>query len=218
MFSLSRSRQSVGVRSGFYSAAFLLQRMLADQLDVDPTEIEIADITKLPPENGMERNLAQIILTDELPNGSGFVRRLYEDYAKILSQALNPDQPNSYLGRIHTPAHQHKCADACYDCLKVYRNMNWHSLLDWRLGLGMLRLLSNASYKSGADGKFDDFVEIRGWPAFAEKLRNQFINSFQEFSGDPREYKIMFKGLPAIRYGKNKTRLIRFSLDCMRRG
>ena len=86
--------------------------------------------------------------------------------------------------------------------------MNWHSLLDWRLGLGMLRLLSNASYKSGADGKFDDFVEIRGWPAFAEKLRNQFIDSFQEFSGDPREYKIMFKGLPAIRYGKNKQKVL----------
>ena len=36
--------QSNGVRSGYYSAAFLLQRILADKLDVDPTEIEIADI------------------------------------------------------------------------------------------------------------------------------------------------------------------------------
>src|SRR5690606_55417 len=36
--------QSSGVRSGYYSAACLLQRILADKLDVDPTEIEIADI------------------------------------------------------------------------------------------------------------------------------------------------------------------------------
>jgi hypothetical protein len=38
--------QANGVRSGYYSAAFLLQRILADKLDVDPTEIVIAVIVK----------------------------------------------------------------------------------------------------------------------------------------------------------------------------
>src|SRR5690606_3771625 len=73
---------SNGVRSGYYSAAFFLQRILADKLDVDPTEIEIADNSMKELEDG--RRIAEIILTDELPNGSGFVRYLYNNLANIL--------------------------------------------------------------------------------------------------------------------------------------
>src|SRR5207248_4702895 len=60
--------QSSGVKAAVYSAAFLLQRAIAVDLDVDPTEVEIADIRR------GEDGLPVITLTDELPNGSGFVR------------------------------------------------------------------------------------------------------------------------------------------------
>jgi DEAD/DEAH box helicase domain-containing protein len=100
--------QSNGVRSGYYSAAFLLQRILADKLDVDPTEIEIADISMKKIEDG--RRIAEIILTDELPNGSGFVRYLYNNLANILLESINPSNLNSYLGKIHSDNHQRKCA------------------------------------------------------------------------------------------------------------
>ncbi|WP_157600645.1 DUF1998 domain-containing protein, partial [Sphingobacterium spiritivorum] len=86
--------QSNGVRSGYYSAAFLLQRILADRLDVDPTEIEIADISMKVLEDGTNRRIAEIILTDELPNGSGFVRFLYNDFQNILSEAMEPSNMN----------------------------------------------------------------------------------------------------------------------------
>jgi hypothetical protein len=172
--------QANGVRSGYYSAAFLLQRILADKLDVDPTEIEIADIVKkeLIENSIIKRYVAEIILTDELPNGSGFVRYLYNNFQVILKEALNPIDAISYLGKIHSEQHQENCKDACYECLKVYRNMNYHSLLDWRLGFSMLRLLSDENYLCGADGDFNKHIELNGWLEFATELRNNFAASF----------------------------------------
>jgi DEAD/DEAH box helicase domain-containing protein len=191
--------QSNGVRSGYYSAAFLLQRILADKLDVDPTEIEIADISMKQLDDG--RRIAEIILTDELPNGSGFVRYLYNNLANIISESLNPSNENSYLGKIHSQIHQGKCNDACYDCLKVFRNMNYHSLLDWRLGLSMLRVMNDSTFVCGADGNFN-FVEIQNWFAFATELRNAFAKSFG-FSNTAE-----INGLPIIKFGRNQRNVI----------
>ncbi|MGG1921720.1 DEAD/DEAH box helicase [Chryseobacterium sp. NRRL B-14798] len=195
--------QSNGVRSGYYSAAFLLQRILADKLDVDPTEIEIADISMKELEDG--RRIAEIILTDELPNGSGFVRYLYNNLANILSESINPSNPNSYLGKIHSQTHQEKCDDACYDCLKVFRNMNYHSLLDWHLGLSMLRLMNDSTFVCGADGNFN-FFELHNWLAFAKKLRNSFYDSF--YSKDESTEIIEIEGLPIIKWGRRQRNVI----------
>ncbi|MDD4057948.1 MAG: DEAD/DEAH box helicase [Bacteroidales bacterium] len=191
--------QNNGVRSGYYSAAFLLQRILADKLDVDPTEIEIADISMKELEDG--RRIAEIILTDELPNGSGFVRFLYKNLANILSESINPSNANSYLGKIHSETHQGKCDDACYDCLKVFRNMNYHSLLDWRLGISMLRVMNDSTFVCGADGNFN-FVELQNWFAFATELRNAFAQSFG-FSNTAE-----INGLPIIKFGRNQRNVI----------
>ena len=200
-------RQSLGVRAGFYSAAFLLQRVLADKLDVDPTEIEIADITKLEIDDIVKKNVAEIILTDELPNGSGFVRKLFEEFETILDESLSPKSIGTYIKRIHSEEHEERCIDACYDCLKVYRNMNWHSLLDWRLGLGILRIFKDKNYKSGADGEFSrDQIEIKNWLKFATTLRDQFVESFFVSAGNKKEdWLIDFNGLPAIKHGSTRN-------------
>lgn len=193
--------QSNGVRSGYYSGAFLLQRILADKLDVDPTEIEIADISMKVLEDGTNRRIAEIILTDELPNGSGFVRFLYNNLESVLSESINPNNANSYLGKIHSPIHQEKCDDACYDCLKVFRNMNYHSLLDWRLGLSMLRVMNDPTFVCGTDGNFN-FVELQSWLDFAKELRNGFAQSF----GFTHTEEI--NGLPIIKFGRNQRNVI----------
>lgn len=197
--------QSSGVRSGYYSAAFLLQRTLADKLDVDPTEIEIADIPIKVLEDGTNRRIAEIILTDELPNGSGFVRHLYNNFESILSEVINPSNASSYLGKIHSQTHQEKCNNACYDCLKVYRNMNYHSLLDWRLGLSMLRLMHDSTFVCGTDGNFN-FTELHNWLDFAKELRNYFFSSF--YSNSQSAEKSEINGLPIIKFGKNKRNVI----------
>ncbi len=194
--------QSNGVRSAYYSAAFLLQRILADRLDVDPTEIEIADIAMKLLDDGTDRRIAEIILTDELPNGSGFVRYLYNNFQDILMETMNPSDANNYLGKIHSSSHLEKCKDACYDCLKVYRNMNYHSLLDWRLGLSMMRIFSDASYVCGADGNFTPYIELRDWLVFATALRDSFAKSFGLTCLES------INGLPIIKFGKNQRNII----------
>lgn len=195
--------QSNGVRAAYYSAAFLLQRILADKLDVDPTEIEIADIVKkeLNDNSPTKRYVAEIILTDELPNGSGFVRFLYNNFQNILNDTLNPTDLLSYLGNIHSAEHA-KCTDACYECLKVYRNMNYHSLLDWRLGLSLMRVLNDAKYLCGSDGNFNEFVELTGWLEFATELRNNFAASFGMTNLDS------LKGLPIIKWHANDKNVV----------
>jgi Lhr-like helicase len=194
--------QSNGVRSGYYSAAFLLQRILADKLDVDPTEIEIADISIKNLDDGTDRKIAEIILTDELPNGSGFVRHLYNYFQNIISETMNPGDSNSYLGKIHSHTHQEKCQDACYDCLKVYRNMNYHSLLDWRLGLSMLRIMYDENYACGTDGNFSSYIELSDWLDFAKGLRDKFAESF----GFTIREEI--QDLPVIKFGRNQKNII----------
>ena len=194
--------QSNGVRSGYYSAAFLLQRVLADKLDVDPTEIEIADIAMKNLDDGTDRRIAEIILTDELPNGSGFVRYLYNNFQNILTETMNPSDPNNYLGKIHSHSHISRCRDACYDCLKVYRNMNYHSLLDWRLGVAMMRVMSDVNYVCGTDGNFNQYIELIDWLAFAKDLRNSFAQSF----GFTHLSEI--SGLPIIKFGRSHKNVI----------
>jgi len=194
--------QSNGVRSGYYSAAFLLQRILADKLDVDPTEIEIADISMKTLDDRTDRRIAEIILTDELPNGSGFVRYLYNNFQNILPETMHPPDPNNYLGKIHSHAHTERCKDACSDCLKVYRKMNYHSLLDWRLGVAMMRVMNDSTFVCGTDGNFAPYIELNDWLAFATELRNSFALSF----GFTHLAEI--NGLPIIRFGRNQKNVI----------
>lgn len=202
MFSFESNAQANGVRSGYYSAAFLLQRILADRLDVDPTEIEIADISMADLPDGTGRKIAEIILTDELPNGSGFVRHLYDNFEAIISEAMTPAEAESYVGKIHSASHSGRCKDACYDCLKVYRNMNYHSLLDWRLGLSMLRIMSQSTFQCGADGNFQDYVELRDWPEFAKQLRDNFAQCFGfDHTGE-------MGGLPVIKFDRGLKNVI----------
>lgn len=193
--------QANGVRAGYYSTAFLLQRVLADRLDVDPTEIEIADISMKNLAGDPGRKVAEIVLTDELPNGSGFVRYLYNNFENILAEIISPVKDDNYIGKIQADAHL-SCDDACYDCLKVYRNMNYHSMLDWRLAISMLRVIADKNYLCGTDGKFDDFVELKGWFDFASGLRNKFAESF-DFT-----HMEEIDRLPVIKFGRNQMDLI----------
>lgn len=205
--------QANGVRSGYYSTAFLLQRILADRLDVDPTEIEIADISMKVLDDGTQRRIAEIILTDELPNGSGFVRRLYNEFDAILIDIFSDIPSQDYVKNILSDKHRNgdadgkgKCKDACYTCLKVYRNMNYHSLLDWRLGLSMLRIMHDASFVCGTDGNFNQYTELTDWFDFATELRNNFDKSFR-FSRSGALLEEIDR-LPIIKWGRKQKNVI----------
>jgi DEAD/DEAH box helicase domain-containing protein len=165
--------QAAGVKSAVYSAAFILQRAIAVALDVDPLEIEIAEIVK----DG--EGLPVITLTDELPNGSGFVRYGFAHLKELISERIlgaAPAPSNAYFEYMRAREHQ-SCLGSCYKCLKIYRNMNYHALLDWRLGMSWLRFLTDPGYQAGADGEFH-FVELTAWPSLSAKVASDMSSAF----------------------------------------
>ena len=105
--------------------------------------------------------------------------------------------------RLHTGG---RCDSSCYDCLRQYRNMNYHGLLDWRLGLSALRVLAAPITLCGVDGDFS-LPEMEGWPAMARSLRDAFALSF---GGTIRD----FGDLPGCRVGRKQVILVHPLWNC----
>ncbi|MEW6664113.1 MAG: DEAD/DEAH box helicase [Thermodesulfobacteriota bacterium] len=171
---LDPSRSYSAVRASAISAAFLLQRVLADSLDIDPDEIEIANLSTRRTAAGT--GVAEIVLSDRLSNGAGFVRWAHDHLSEILNESCFPARNESYAGTIQGSGHR-SCDSACYDCLKVYRNMQYHGLLDWRLAVSYLKALLDSGYRAGLDGLFEG-PELEGWLEAAGRIRDNFISSF----------------------------------------
>jgi Lhr-like helicase len=171
---LNPSHSHRAVRAAVISAGFMLQRVLADIFDVDPEEIEVANISARPLANQMI--VGEIVLSDRLPNGAGFVREAHNNLLEILREICDPTVQGSYAEFLQREGHL-DCDSACYDCLKVYRNMTYHGLLDWRLALSYLKILLNNDYVAGLDGNFNQ-VELRGWIEMARQVRDNFVSYF----------------------------------------
>ncbi len=186
-------------RAAIYSAAFIVQGIMAEMLDVDPEELEICRIqpTEVSLLDGAEGIAAQVVMSDKLPNGSGFAKWLYDNWeGEILRQCLAFEPPEgsymSYLlsrGHICGDENGPACASACYKCLKNYRNMQYHGLLDWRLGLAYLRLLDDKNYTCGLDGNFN-FPELAGWLELADvecrRFHSLLESQFRDDQSDTR--------------------------------
>ena len=166
-------RSKGGVKSAIYSAAFLLRSTIADELDIDPEEIEICNFQRSEL-NSMY--VADIALSDRLANGAGFVRWVAGEWGQVLRGILSPD-PGSFPEKIISASHRRDCDSSCYDCLKVYRNMTYHGLLDWRLGLAYLRILQDSHNICGLDGQFTT-PELDGWLDLATSESNKFASQF----------------------------------------
>lgn len=140
--------------------------------------------------------VAEILLSDRLPNGAGFVNYLFKNYEQLLQEICSPvPSTGSYSGTILSSGHIASCDSACYDCLKVYRNMTYHGLLDWRLALAYLRILANNSYCAGLDGVFNT-PELEKWLETATILRDNFISLF------PGYHPVIWNQLPGFIAGR----------------
>jgi len=189
----SQSRGSV--RAAIISAAFLLQRSIADKLDIDPDEIEVANTSRRVLEN--QSVVADVILSDRLPNGSGFVSWAHDNFVTILQDACTGT--GSFAGGIIQSNHLN-CESACYDCLKVYRNMIYHGLLDWRLALSYLKILYDPNYQAGLNGGFSS-PELENWLQTAEELRDNFISYFNY-------EKVIWNRLPGFIAGPKRVLIV----------
>lgn len=187
-FNISDLFKASSSKGAFYSAAFLLQRTLANDLDIDPEEIEIAaiDSIELPESNGIAgRESASIVLVDELPNGSGFIEQLFNNFDKYVKKCINPEKGKVEDNYNYSIISNQKCMDSSYSDLKNYRNMNFHPLLDWRLGVGLIRVLTNKKYMSGLKNEDYEYPELTNWLDFSKELALRMASDFENIEYRP---------------------------------
>jgi hypothetical protein len=79
--------------------------------------------------------------------------------------------------------------------------MSYHGLLDWRLGMALLRCFNSSQFQSGVDNNFSH-PELEGWINSAQSLRATFVASFQACKPED------FAGLPGFDINGRKVILI----------
>ena len=182
----SRLGQGAAIKAAYYSAAFILRAVVAEELDIDPEELDISSVRTFELEGQVF--VGELVINDHLENGAGFTAWLSRDdnWRQILDIITNPDhEEDTYIGKLLSPDHANECEASCYDCLRVYRNMSYHALLDWRLGISILRVLSDSRHFCGVNDDFD-FPELSGWLNHTRELQTNFCQSFQ--SCQPAEF------------------------------
>jgi len=174
---------SGAIKAAYYSAAFILRSLAAEMLDTDPEEFDVSNVRQVELTGG--RKAGEIVLNDQLANGAGFVAWVQQHWPTVLAAATSmTDHPDTFIGSLTSPAHRAACDSSGYDCLRQYRNMNYHGLLDWRLGLSLLRCLADPAFQAGLDGDFTA-PDLDGWIPFAIERRNAFCATF---SAMPRAF------------------------------
>lgn len=188
-----------GVRAAYYTLSFLIQRAIASKLDIDPTEIDIVEVL------AKAGKLGEVCLADEKINGSGFVADFYSNFEDYSRRILNGE--DLYFKQMLSDEHIKECDSSCYKCLKTYRNMPYHGLLDWRLGIALFRIMVDNKYKAGADGNFD-YPELKGWKDLARKLLTALNEGFFRDIDGRLVYELSETtcGIPYL-YDPNKTKM-----------
>jgi len=127
-------------RAAWYSFAFTLRLAAAVELDVDAMELDAGFQVK-------SRNdipIGMAFICDRLENGAGYSSWLgkQNNFSLLLSQGELKAQ-RSMANQWMEDMHKNACDTSCNLCLRDYYNSHYHGLLDWRLGLDMMRLANN---------------------------------------------------------------------------
>lgn len=169
-----RSGYVPGIKAAYYSAATIIQRYLADELDIEPDEIELSVQEK--------DGKLYIYLCDALDNGAGFIRMLCEEGTsgkphlyEIMEDIVNPEPRSKFIKALYN--HKDKCHTACHNCLMTYGNQGLHHILDWRLGIDLIKLMIDPDYKMGAanihDTPYEDLDSLM--ESVSTELKNSGI-------------------------------------------
>lgn len=169
---LGRTPYKAAIRAAAVSATQLVLQRASLELDIDPDEFEAL-------EPRLRNGLPMIQIADNLVNGAGFCRRLAErepdgkpTIARLIRSMLD-EEDDKIVSTFRDPKHREDCAQACYRCMQRYGNRQYHGLLDWRLGLGLLRAFLDPGYRSGLNGVWDRHIELMDWPRLARTVRDE---------------------------------------------
>jgi hypothetical protein len=193
----SHDNLKTGVKAATYSAGYLIRAVVSmpDFLDIDADEIEVCNFHT---SQSGDKMVTDITLSDSLPNGSGFVQWLNDHWEEVLRTAacMESDHQIKYIEKLTSQDHRRDCDTACYNCLKSYRNMVYHGLLDWRLGVSYLRIMADPNYRCGLDGVYTT-PELTDWHVLANNVSGTFASIFDY----ERE---TWAGLPGLKKGRKR--------------
>jgi DEAD/DEAH box helicase domain-containing protein len=158
---------SAALRAAYFSAATILIRAMAAELDVSAEEVDIISLHQCSTDGRSQDEaripamddgsfVGELILADHLPNGSGFVRWMRDNWKPQLDRILGAHSWASFTAACD-------CGAACYKCLLAYRNRHLHPYLDLTLGLELLEVMRSGSYSKRDDEQRelrDRFVEM----------------------------------------------------------
>ena len=168
------------VKAAYASAAFVLRGVATDILDIDAEELDICHLRSVPlmgGGTGERKSVGEIVISDFHPNGSGFTYWLHENWRTCLNAILKPAGGDSFADMLLSPEHARDCPDACYRCLKNFRNMSYHALLDWRLGVSVLKTLATSDYMVGLNGNLGT-PELRDWLQGSMRQRDRVCEAY----------------------------------------
>jgi DEAD/DEAH box helicase domain-containing protein len=194
-------RLTQAFRSGALSALFMIINFASRKLlDVDPEEFEILE--PMVHNRGDGTLLPALQIADNLVNGSGLTNRLSQlitdSKEPIIIDVIRKLQSQPALEALLTAEHSYNCLTGCYKCLHRYGNQSYHGLLDWRLGLDVLRLAIDADYLAGMDGNFAA-PGLLDWNVTAMKLATEAAKLYST-SVDIKG------GLPVIEIDKDQNK------------
>lgn len=146
------------IKAAYLSWGYLIRKAVCDYLDIDTNELDLGYHVN-------KEKKGEIFLVERLENGAG--------YCNYLSGRIYPEIPLDAIvkplineGKIFemmvTKSHSDECFKSCYDCLRDFYNQQYHSILDWRLGLDLAKLADKVEAKI-------DFSE-NYWKPFVEKI------------------------------------------------
>lgn len=170
-------------RAAWYSAATILQRAIALELDVDSMDIEIASVHAMSRMGG-----AELYLADAHPNGAGLVGWAANEWVPLLEGCLFGRGAFGKMGgRIRDEIELGKLDGNGWRSpdllLRGFRNRQVHGLLDWELGIDLLACMLDPDYRPGLDLAAKGHLLPAGnegsWVDQAKVLADRFSDVFK---------------------------------------
>jgi len=203
---LDPRRSGGAVRVAFASAGELIRRAWALELDISPEEIEVLSPAAIPGMSDPTRWQGPLTLADDHPNGAGYVAELRNRWCDLLNRFTHAEHPLAFVQTLTDKSKHGNCSRACYICLRSYQNRFIDPLLDWRLGLDLIRTLQDASYLCGLlnivapEGAAQDSHD---WIAEARRSVDALCHAFPEECTQPNL--LTSSRLPAFRVSEGDS-------------
>ncbi len=177
---IDERREVSARRAAWYSAATIVQRAIALELDVDSTAIEIASVHRV--NDDKDGKGAELYLADEHPNGAGLVGWAMQNWTELLEGCTSATGSLNRMGRFMRDECERAVGDQDWRSpdvlLKGFRNRQLHGLIDWRLGLDLLSVMNDPAYIPGLSPPLDvRAADKECWETQAHSLAEQLLLS-----------------------------------------